>query len=241
MDRIKTLLISQKLCICYYQSYLEIQERNGIELFWISEGDISDFADLIRFADAEATLENDTLFSKDALSKYAEWKEAPSKLRQLKTYLAAAKKKIWKSKDLCYLCQIDHDLDKCQEYMKKSMEERSKFLFQKKFCYECYMPISTDYNSRGWKQGRVFDTYGEKHPAGLYGCKGSKKSKDTDGGNSQKSNSTLECAATKMKSKLVSMSVVPLRVKCSNWKKEFRIHAMLDCCSHGSFQTCPGS
>ena len=31
-----------------------------------------DFADLIRFADAEATLENDTLFSKDALSGYVE-------------------------------------------------------------------------------------------------------------------------------------------------------------------------
>ena len=103
--------------------------------------------------------------------------------------------------------------------MKKSMEERSKFLFQKNFCYECYMPISTDYNSRSRKQSRVYDTCDEKHETGLYGCKGSKKSKDADGGNSQKSNSTLACSATKMKSKAISMCVVPLRVKCSNSKR----------------------
>ena len=77
-----------------------------------------DFADLIHFVDDEATLANDPLFSKDALSGYVDRKEAPSKRRQLKTYLATAKEKSGKSKDVCYLCQNNHDLDKCQEYMK---------------------------------------------------------------------------------------------------------------------------
>ena len=31
------------------------------------------------------------------------------------------------------------------------------------------------------------------------------------------------------------MCVVPVKVKCSNSKKEFRTHAMLDCCSQGTF------
>ena len=31
------------------------------------------------------------------------------------------------------------------------------------------------------------------------------------------------------------MCVVPEKVKCSNSKKEFRTHAMLDCCSQGTF------
>ena len=82
--------------------------------------------------------------------------------------------------------------------------------------------------------GAVCDTCGEKHPTGLCGYKGSKKNKDADGGKSQKS-CTLACAATKLKSKVVSMCVVPVKVKCSNSKKKLRTHAMLDCCSQGNF------
>ena len=37
------------------------------------------FADLMHFVDDEATLANDPLFSKDALSGYVDRKEAPSK------------------------------------------------------------------------------------------------------------------------------------------------------------------
>ena len=135
--------------------------------------------------------------------RFLEWicrpKRAPSKRRQLKTYLATAKVKIGKSKDVSYLCQNNHDLDKCQEYMKKPEEERSKFLFQKKLCYWCYMPKSTDQNSRSSKQRRVSDTCGEKHKADLHGYKGSKKKKDANGCNWQKSDSTLACAKTKLK------------------------------------------
>ena len=73
------------------------------------------------------------------------------------------------------------------------------------------------------------DTCGGKHPTGLHGYKGSKKNKDAVGSNSQKSDSTLACATTKMKSKVVSMCVVPMKVTCSNSKKEFRTHATLNC------------
>ena len=97
------------------------------------------------------------------------------------------------------------------------------------------MPISTDHNSWSCKQRRVCDTCGEKHPTGLHGYKGSKKNKDADGGNSQKSDNTLARATTRLKSKVVSMCVVPVKVKCSNSKKEFRTYAMLDCCSQGTF------
>ena len=119
--------------------------------------------------------------------------------------------------------------------MKKSVEERRKFLFQKKLCYGCYMPTSTDHNSQSGKQRGVCDTCGKKHPTGLHGYKCSKKNKDADGGNSQKSDSTLACATTKLKSKVISMCVVPVKVKCGNSKKEFRIHVMLDCCSQRTF------
>ena len=115
-----------------------------------------------------------------------------------------------------------------------SVEEKSKFLFQK-LSYGCYMPISTDDNSQSSKQGRVCDTCAEKDPTGLHRYKGSKKNQDGVGGNSQKSDSSLTCATTKMKSKVVSMCVVPVKIKSSNSKKEFRTSAMLDCGSKGTF------
>ena len=74
-----------------------------------------DFADLIHFVVDEATLGNNLLFSKEALIGYVHRKEAPSKRWQLKTYLTTAKKKSGKSKDVCYLCQNDHNLDNCQD------------------------------------------------------------------------------------------------------------------------------
>ena len=62
-----------------------------------------DFADLIHFVDDEATLVNNPLFSKDALSEYVDQKGAPSKRQQLKSYLATGKEKSEKSKDVCSL------------------------------------------------------------------------------------------------------------------------------------------
>ena len=107
-----------------------------------------DFADLIHFVDDEATLAHDPLFSKDTLSGYVDRKEAPSKRRHLKTYLNRAKEKSGKSKDVCYCSQNNHDLGKCQEYMKKFVEERSEFVFQKKLFYGCYMLIFTELQTK---------------------------------------------------------------------------------------------
>ena len=38
-----------------------------------------------------------------------------------------------------------------------------------------------------------------------------------------------------MKSNVVSMFVVPVKIKCSKYRKELETYAMLDCCSQGTF------
>ena len=101
-----------------------------------------DFADTIHFVYDEATLANDPLFSKEALSGYVDKKEAPNRRKQLKTYLTVGEEKTDKLVNICQLCKKSHDLDSCPEYKKKSAEERGKFLFQRKLCYGCYTPIS---------------------------------------------------------------------------------------------------
>ena len=107
-----------------------------------------DFADLIYFVDDEAILANGTLFSKEALNGYVGKKEAPNQRKLLKTHLIAAEVKTDEIVNACQLCHKSHDLDGCPNYEKKSVEERRKFLFQKKLCSGCYTPISSEDNAR---------------------------------------------------------------------------------------------
>ena len=194
-----------------------------------------DFTDIIHFVDDEATLADDLLFSKEALSGYVDKNEAANRRKQLKTYLTAAEEKTEEIVNACQLCHKSHDLDSCPEYKKNSVEERSKFLFQKELCYGCYTPISSEHNARICKRRRVCDICGERHPTGLHGYKARKKNRTGDGNDSGKNNGFLACATTKMKSNVVSMCVVPVKVKCNKSRKELKTYVMLDCCSQGTF------
>ena len=40
---------------------------------------------------------------------------------------------------------------------------------------------------------------------------------------------------SKMKSNVVGMCVVPVKIKCNKSRKELKTCAMLDCCSQGTF------
>ena len=147
-----------------------------------------DFADLIHFVDDKAILANNTLFSKEALSGYVGKKEAPNQRKLLKTHLTAAEVKTEETVNACQLCHKSHDLDGCPNYKKKSVEERRKFLFQKKLCYGCYTPISSEDDARICKQRTVCDICRERHPTGLHGYKASKKNRTGDGNDSGKNN-----------------------------------------------------
>ena len=65
----------------------------------------------------------------------------------------------------CIHCKKEHDLDDCDEYLKKSIGERRKFLAEKQLCYSCYMP---GHRSRGCSQKRTCKTFSRRHPTGLH-------------------------------------------------------------------------
>ena len=193
-----------------------------------------DFADLIHFVEDEATLVNDPLFSKEALSGYVDKREVPLKRKQLKTYVIAANEDTSRLQNSCPLCQRDHDLDKCEDFMKKSVEDRSKFLAKNKLCYGCYTAISSGHNARSCKQRRVCTICKEKHPTGLHGYKHPRKGKLEDSSTNSNENS-MTCATTRMNSRVVSMCIVPVKVRYVHSGKEIQTYAMLDCCSQGTF------
>ena len=59
--------------------------------------------------------------------------------------------------NVCQLFQNSHDLDGCPDYKKKSVEERSKFIFHKKLCCGCYTIISSEHNARICEQWQLCD------------------------------------------------------------------------------------
>ena len=62
-----------------------------------------------------------------------------------------------------------------------------------------------------------------------------KENRTGDDNDSENNNGTLACATTKMKSNVVSMCIVPVKIKCNNSRKELETYTMLDCCSQGTF------
>ena len=65
--------------------------------------------------------------------------------------------------------EAQDDLEHCEEYMKKSTEERSKFLAQKKLCYGCYKPILMSHNAKTRSDRQICQICKKKHPTGLHG------------------------------------------------------------------------
>ena len=113
---------------------------------------------MIHFVGNETTLLNDPLFSKEALSGYVDKREVPVKQKQHKTYVITTNENTSKSLNSFLLCHWDHYFDKCEDFMEKAIEDKSKFLAKCKLDYECYVLIPSDDNARRCKPRRVCTT-----------------------------------------------------------------------------------
>ena len=65
---------------------------------------------------------------------------------------------------LCLLCNKTHDLDDCVELLKKTMDERKTFLYERKLCFACYEP---DHVSKGCVKRRTCKKCKKRHPIAL--------------------------------------------------------------------------
>ena len=73
------------------------------------------------------------------------------------------------------MCAKNHDLEQCNAYLTKSVDERSKYLSTKKLCYGCLKPISKIHTTRNYNQRRACKVCNEKHPTSQNGFKLTKK------------------------------------------------------------------
>ena len=209
-----------------------------------------DLIDFVQFVEEETLLMNDPLFSREALCEYAgqKEKEGKAKHKKLKNCYTKSEEKVTQNyssvnpRKKCVFCDGSHDLDDCQFYTEIPVEERSKFLKENKLCYGCYEEISTQHTARSCKNRRTCKICKEKHPTGLHGFTFKRKSKSSNDGTDSndptvKSNCAGVGCATATFGQVISMCVVPVRVKHSDSDKEVKTFALLDTCSQGTFVT----
>ena len=122
----------------------------------MSRQTIPAFAEFVAFVKSEAGIAMDPVFSRDALSrvmepartykdKYAYKSKVVDDCSRSRSYvtnhataIAANNENTKEANLVCQQGEKTHDLDDCQIYLKKSLQERKEFLKDKGLCFACY-------------------------------------------------------------------------------------------------------
>ena len=131
----------------------------------------------------------------------------------------------------CPVCEKgNHDIEECPTFLTQPVQDRSKTVFKKKLCYGCLAVISKDHNVKICSNRRSSKVCNGRHPTTLHGVKLDKKDKASikDEKNNGGQNEEMKCASINTYSNIVSMCIVPVRVK--------RKDSINDICTFGQLQ-----
>ena len=199
-------------------------------------------AEFIQFVNDETLILTEPVFSKESVEQYAEKKPSYKKGK-----ISAFATGNVESPNVSIYCNERHKLECCNSFMDKTLKEIIKFLEKQKSCYGCLKPMTEGHNAKTCTQRLTCSSCKGNHPTPLHGYTPNKKSKTdrnqpVDGEENLKSNfaglnDDLKRASMtgKTESKVISMCIVPVKVKNEDGKDTITTYAMLDNCSQGSF------
>ena len=202
--------------------------------------------DLTNFNEDEMIIVNDPLFPKEAVGQYDQ--ETPrrqkfQKHQNIHTYAitkhAVYEREVTQAKT--GNCPVGekghHDIEDCPDLLTQPIEDRSKTVFKKKLCYRCLIAISKDHNAKKCSNRRSCKVCNGRHTTTLHGVKLDKKDKASikDKKSNGKQNEKMKCASINTYSDVVSMCIVPVKVKRKDSINEVQTYALLDNCSQGTF------
>ena len=141
------------------------------------DGDAT-FGDLVNFIEQQVRIAKHPVYSADALAE-AEGREKSSGkssssfegTHRKNTLNLATNATVSMSSEpptTCVLCFESHDLDACDRYMSRSLEDRKRVLYEKRLCYACYGSISDGHIARTCRQKRTCRICNNLHPTGLH-------------------------------------------------------------------------
>ncbi|KXJ08416.1 hypothetical protein AC249_AIPGENE11244 [Exaiptasia diaphana] len=146
------------------------------------------FSDLASIIEQSAETSNDPVHSKEALLKLDEKsKNSPEHVPAKKAALHSSRTRIAKSfatspctssnsehgagsadqtkRYKCSLCEKFHDLGECLDFLKKTLEERKKFLSESHLCFACY---GMNHQSKGCTNQKTCKECNKSHPTTLH-------------------------------------------------------------------------
>ena len=188
-----------------------------------NQGREPELSDFIKFVDNETLIVSDPLFSKAAVDEYLE-KRSNQKRNRISAFATREQSKKGNS-HVCINCNENHKLEKCKEFMEKTLKERIKFLMQQKRCYGCLEPMSDGHNAKTCTSKLTCSTCKGNHPTPLHGyVPKDKRGADCVDQDPRKTEEALKnsfaglddlkCAATSKEhgSNVISMCVVPVKM-----------------------------
>ena len=156
--------------------------------------------------------------------------------------LTGAKKDRNQKKE-CQMCQKNHDLDACLKYKQLQVDDKKKFLMKSKACFGCYDVLSKEHGRRNCPKRRKCSFAKSNIPLGYTDCcqrKGHLKKKMTTifvqcHWEMRRRKTVKACALTVAHTEVISMCMIPVKVKYKDSNSVYITLAMLDNCSQGCF------
>ena len=147
---------------------------------------------------------------------------------------------------LCPFCNKTHDLDDCVEFLKKTMDERKSFLYEKKLCFASY---ESDHVSKGCIKRRTCKKCKKRHPTALH-IDGFTMNRESIGNepramevqsivvsNGRTDVSKTECDPTNCRETVVLHAILPVKVTQKGSGKSVTTYAFYYNGSGGCFAT----
>ena len=167
------------------------------------------FKDFVNLIDFESSVINDPVYSRCGTTDKKSCIVNTSSVKQ------DDKKVVSFSSGICIVCQSIHDLDKCDEFLKKTIDEKKKILQEEKLCFACY---NKGHISRGCTSRRNCTICNKSHPTAMH-VKQLSTNVERNGG-------------------IIAMCIIPVMVRHKdNPDKELKVYAVIDNCSQGTFGT----
>ena len=132
------------------------------------------FDDLLTFVSAASSTANDPVFGKAALSFTNPPSPATGK-RQVSSgaYKAGACfHSVVSNASVCCLCEKNHDIESCKDFLAKSLSERREFVMSNRLCFGC---LGTGHVARFCKNRRTCRECKKPHPTLLHDPEGIRK------------------------------------------------------------------
>jgi len=186
-----------------------ITNRWAREVYQYKEdsGMFPSFKKFVKFLIKESDIANDPVFSAQnqelPLSKKPKDTLKPFKVAS--TFSVGTQKEDEHGQQCCLVCKSSHDIDICEEFLKKTVQERKEFAMINRLCFGC---LKEGHRSKDCKERKTCKNCNRLHPSSLHGDVKRETTKDVKADKSTETINQATSNYTKVKFHTVTYSMI---------------------------------